>query len=617
MLEYQLGIPYRHYSSIVTNGMEQTFINELQGNFYLRTPKREKPSLIYYVIVINGKKYRFATGVKVYPDQWNTKRQEAYISVRLSELDNTNNSITNTKIAEMKGYFSEFKNYLCEYPNEIENSEILLKQYIYKEKEVRTMNCIEFLNNQLETYNGASASTKKDYSNGIKNLDRYMKEGHEIASFDELDKKYVKGFYEFLRKIDDAPTKDGRLSLGYINKQISQLSTMLNKFAVENDVMKLQTLNEWNYKTWTVKDKATKNIDEIALRDDEVLLLWDYWHKIDDTKYKDTLALFLLECLTGQRYSDIDKVLQDIEVQNNTMTMQLVQGKTAKKVEFDIVFELTKEILAEYKHKEPCKVTVDYFNKLLKKIAKAAGIKGKQLITRHSGESTSVEVEEKERYECVKSHTGRRTFITLLKLRGWDNRKIQTYSGHETTDMVEHYTKIVNPKDYKIFKDTIRNNPEKILRYADEEDNQKLFEEYAGTKKDKTKALDYLFDINKLFQIKDMQNSGIDIYQLGEIKQIALTIKNTSKLDEIAEKLRDKKDTIKEYLEKIDSLVWNIAYSYKDAELWQKYEYKKLRLNIIDKIYTKEEIEYIWLVEDNEAEKNNIERTIEEYENRQ
>lgn len=596
--------------------MQQTFINELQGNFYLRTPKREKPSLIYYVIVINGKKYRFATGVKVYPDQWNTKKQEAYISVRLSELDNTNNLITNTKIAEMKSYFSEFKNYLCVYPNEIENSEILLKQYIYKEKKVRTMNCIEFLNKQLKIYNGASASTKKDYSNGIKNLDRYMKEGHEVASFDEFDKKYVKGFYEFLRKIDDAPTKDGRLSLGYINKQISQLSTMLNKFAVENDVMKLQTLNEWNYKTWTVKDKATKNIDEIALRDDEVLLLWDYWHKIDDTKYKDTLALFLLECLTGQRYSDIDKVLQDIEVQNNTMTMQLVQDKTAKKVEFDIVFELTKEILAEYKHKEPCKVTVDYFNKLLKKIAKAAGIKGKQLITRHSGESTSVEVEEKERYECVKSHTGRRTFITLLKLRGWDNRKIQTYSGHETTDMVEHYTKIVNPKDYKIFKDTIRNNPEKILRYADEEDNQKLFEEYAGTKKDKTKALDYLFDINKLFQIKDMQNSGIDIYQLAEIKQIALTIKNTSKLDEIAEKLRDKKDIIKEHLEKIDSLVWNIAYSYKDAELWQKYEYKKLRINIIDKIYTKEEIEYIWLVEDNEAEEKNIERTIEEYENR-
>lgn len=597
--------------------MQQTFINELQGNFYLRTPKQEKPSLIYYVIVMNGKKYRFATGVKTYPDQWNAKKQETYISVRLSELDNTNNSIANTKIAEMRGYFSDFKDYLCEYPSEIENSESLLKQYIYKKKEKKTMNCIEFLNKQLETYKGASESTKKDYSNGIKNLNKYMKEGHEINSFDELDKKYVKCFYEFLRKIDDAPTKDGHLSLNYINKQISQLSTMLNKFAVENEVMTLQTLTDWNYKTWTVKDKSTKNIDEIALRDDEVLLLWDYWHKIEAVKYKDTLALFLLECLTGQRYCDIDMVLQDIVVLNNTMTAQLVQDKTAKKVEFDIVFELTKEILAEYKDREPYKVTNDYFNKLLKKMAKAAGIKGEQLITRHSGEDVTVSTERKERYECVKSHTGRRTFITLLKLRGWDSRKIQAYSGHEDIDMVELYTKIVSPKDYKIFKDTIRNNPEKVLKYADEEDNKKMFEEYVGTKRDKTKVLDYLFDINKLFQIIDMQNSGIDIYQLAEMKQIVSTIKNTSKLDEIVEQLKGKEEAIKAHLEKIDSLVWNIAYSYKDAELWQKYEYKKMKLNIIDKIYSKEEIEYIWLIEDNDAETNKIDKMIEEYESKQ
>lgn len=597
--------------------MQQTFINELQGNFYLRTPKQEKPSPIYYVIVMRGKKYRLATGVKVYPDHWNSKKQEAYISVRLSELDNTNNSIANTKIAEMKGYFSDFKDYLCEYPSEIENSESLLKQYIYKKKEKRTMNCIEFLNRQLEAYNGASASTKKDYSNGIKNLNRYMNEGHPINSFDELDKKYVKGFYDFLRKIDDAPTKDGHLSLNYINKQISQLSTMLNKFAVENDVMTLQTLTDWNYKAWTVKDKATKNIDEIALRDDEVLLLWDYWHKIENVKYKDTLALFLLECLTGQRYSDIDMVLQDIKVLNNTMTAQLVQGKTAKKVEFDIVFELTKEILAEYEDREPYKVTNDYFNKLLKRIANAAGIKGEQLITRHSGENLTVSVERKERYECVKSHTGRRTFITLLKLRGWDNKKIQTYSGHETMDMVELYTKIVSPKDYKIFKEAIRNNPEKVLKYADEEDNKKMFEEYVGTKREKTKVLDYLFDINKLFQIIDMQNSGIDIYQLAEMKQIVSTIKNTSKLTEIAEQIKGKEETIKAHLEKIDSLIWNIAYSYKDAELWQKYEYKKMKLNIIDKIYSKEEIEYIWLVEDNEAENTKNDEMIKEYESRQ
>lgn len=45
----------------------QTFIQELQGNFFLRSPKQTTPTLLYYVVRINNKKVRLATGVKVYP----------------------------------------------------------------------------------------------------------------------------------------------------------------------------------------------------------------------------------------------------------------------------------------------------------------------------------------------------------------------------------------------------------------------------------------------------------------------------------------------------------------------------------------------------------------------
>ena len=555
--------------------MQQTFINELQGNFYLRTPRLEKPSLIYYVVVMNGRKYRFATGVKVYPKHWDIKKQEAYISVSLNELDNTNNSIVNTKIAILKDCFSDFKTYLCEHPNEIINSEILLKQYIYRNKQKRNMNCIAFLNKKLEEYTGVSDKTKKDYSNGIKNLDRYMKEGHEVTSFDEIDKKYIKGFYEFL----------GKLSLNYINKQISQLATMLNKFAVENDVMKLQVLNDWNYKTWTIKDKATKNIDEIALRDDEVLLLWKYWHELKDTKYKDTLALFLLECLTGQRYSDIDELFPGIETQSDVKSVQMVQKKTAKKIEFDIIFELTNEILAEYKDRSPQKVTVDYFNKLLKKIAKAAGIKGKQLVTRHSGENTTVKTNNKERYECVKSHTGRRTFITLLKLRNWDNRKIQTYSGHNTIDMVEHYAKIVSPKDYKLFNETLKNNPEKILRYVDEDMNKELFRNSVINQKDNSDKdpFNYIFAGNLLLKLSELENKKIEIYNLQETEDAIKILKDISRIDKIDKEKYKGNLELKDKVAKIVNVVLAIIIWRQDYTLLQLFQnsIQELELGIV------------------------------------
>ena len=112
----------------------QIFINEMQARFNLRKPRSEKPTNLYLVCRINNKQVKLSTGVKIYPDHWNEKRQEAYISVRLSELDNINNTIANKKITKLKEHFIEFKHYLCMHPDEIGESMKLLKQHIYKDR---------------------------------------------------------------------------------------------------------------------------------------------------------------------------------------------------------------------------------------------------------------------------------------------------------------------------------------------------------------------------------------------------------------------------------------------------------------------------------------------------
>ena len=67
----------------------QVFINEIvKANFNLRQPKSERPTNIYLIVRINQKQAKLSTGVKVYPEHWNIKKQEAYISCRLTESDN-------------------------------------------------------------------------------------------------------------------------------------------------------------------------------------------------------------------------------------------------------------------------------------------------------------------------------------------------------------------------------------------------------------------------------------------------------------------------------------------------------------------------------------------------
>ena len=81
---------------------KQIFVNEITCHFNLREPKSPKPTYIYFIVCIDGKQMKFSTGVKIYPNQWNKKKQEAFISFRLSELDNRNNQIVNEKIASIK-----------------------------------------------------------------------------------------------------------------------------------------------------------------------------------------------------------------------------------------------------------------------------------------------------------------------------------------------------------------------------------------------------------------------------------------------------------------------------------------------------------------------------------
>ena len=79
--------------------MEQHLYN---AHFNLRERKADKPTNIYCVVYLQGKQYRFATGVKVLPCQWDKKRQVAIISNVQSIVDNYNNNIVNEKLEELK-----------------------------------------------------------------------------------------------------------------------------------------------------------------------------------------------------------------------------------------------------------------------------------------------------------------------------------------------------------------------------------------------------------------------------------------------------------------------------------------------------------------------------------
>lgn len=473
----------------------QTFIQELQGNFFLRSPKQTTPTLLYYVVRINNKKVRLATGVKVYPQHWNKREQKAIISSQHPKLTRINNEIVNEKIDEYLKRFSQFKDYLCNNPAEITNCGDLLKSFIYNKM---SENCIGYLRKRKDEDKTISEGTKKDYKSALDNLERFCTQDNAVNKFNDFTKKYIKNYYNYLLSIDDNPrTKDGKLSVSYVNKQISQLWNMLNKYAVENELMDYSILLEWqNRGAWEKKDKTKNNEKGIALRDDEIIKLWEYWFHIDNQNDKDILATFLLECLTGQRFSDIEKITYNLNTIHSITTINLTQQKTGKTIRVGIIFELAKIILKQYENKMPQSFSIDYSNKRMKAIGKAAGIVGQETMTRHSGNDTHVQSIQKQRFELLSQHTGRRTFITLLALREWSAHRIKQYSGHSDIDMVERYTKIKDSVEFERFRNAVKNDSSHILRFVDENENNKLF----GTVVSATSLCNYPIDRIKFQQ---------------------------------------------------------------------------------------------------------------------
>ena len=103
----------------------------------------------------------------------------------------------------------------------------------------------------------------------------------------------------------------------------------------------------------------------------------------------------------------------------------------------------------------------------IQRIAKEAGICGTVTRQEQRGTDTSTQTITKERWQCIKTHTARRTFISLLKVRGWDDTRIMNYSGPRDEKMVDYYCKL-SPKDYKAFERLNREQPEKVLRFVED-----------------------------------------------------------------------------------------------------------------------------------------------------
>ena len=510
--------------------MQQFFPLELHGRFYLKEPNRKKPSQLIFITRIDGRIYKLAINAKVYPSQWNRALQKAYISPILTTADNENNAIVNQKIEEVKGLFALFKSYLCNIKTA--NKELITQLF---NSTMRKPKKQEASNNKIDNiikvihdavYNNATLSkgTADNYLNkGIPALKFYLShlekdEKKKIDSFDYFTTEFFNGFGQYI--YDNYKHDNGKAYT------ISTINSILKyaKSAVVLCARTKQYLTEQHIASLKVRyftDKSAPN--HIALRDDEVMLLYNYKPKSElDEKVRD---IFLLECTFGHRIADILRLDERIEEIGGKYYITISPKKTPqKRVEVGIVFDIAKRILIDKYHCQLPSVSKDAINKNIKRIAQEAGIKGEELQSYHYQGENQPQETKRPRYECISTHTGRRTFISMLVARGWNYEQISKFTA-QTVKVVERYDQATN-KYIDIYKDAVKNRPNEIVKYYDGSSD-----DIPAVSDDLGNLLQQLFAEKDLLDLKKLLENKADISSLEKTAEVKKHLENISRAE--------------------------------------------------------------------------------------
>ena len=421
----------------------QIFINQMQCNFNLRQPKANKPTNIYLVVYLNNKQVKLSTGVKLYPEHWNIRKQQAYVNARLSKLDNNNNTIANDRLSELKDMFLEFKHYLCEHPTDIENSITILRTRIYKNTmttEIKKKSATTVMKEIIDAKQAAS-STKEQQKLNVGKFERYLKENNISDTWESMNLNTFESYQKYL-------VDNGRGSVTIRNIIQNTLFPLLKKVSKRVDIPFTwydSNLNSFEF----VKDESNKELasnKKVTLTEEQLKQLYDYpitGTELQVRKRTEIRDLFVLQCLVGQRVGDMQKFFNgDNEKDEEEDTISIIQQKTKARAIIPLT-PLAKEIISKYQNTELkyYKPSNSNLNAELRIIAEEAGLNIPITFEDKDGKQV------KPLFELVHTHTARHTFITIMCRRDIPKETIIIATGHEDTKMIDKVYSHLSNKD--------------------------------------------------------------------------------------------------------------------------------------------------------------------------
>lgn len=362
--------------------------------------KGSDEALIYIDCSRNGERIYLSTGIKIQKKHW--KGINLQWVVGIDENHANFNKIINSILSKLSTFDTDQLLKNIDYPVKALKEVIKIKP---------VSNFIEYYDNLYKNNSKLHANTKKYYKSALNHLTGFGK----IIYFSDIN--YI-NFSEFDKYLYKQGLKDTTISK--YHKAIKSVINEARKSGfIDKDIQP--------YKDIKTNAKAT---EKVFLTETELKQIENCVIENDNWALSRSKDMFLMCAYTGLRYSDIVKLNnKTIHFEKDIVEISLISEKTQKpfRIKLNDFFKSSDnnvsrpvEIILKYKNYlsiDPFKLSDQYYNRQLKKLAKLANI------NKH-----------------LTSHVARHTFGTYMarKVNPFTLKSLMQHSKIETTNTYVH-----------------------------------------------------------------------------------------------------------------------------------------------------------------------------------
>lgn len=294
-----------------------------------------------------------------------------------------------------------------------------------------------------------SASTQSDFFRQLPTTD-FLTFANDFVLSEMLDTPYAKVYLNATKHFGYFQENQD-VSIKYKTNQISPRTLTrfiyfqqeVEKLAANTSIVNAQRIRYllkrahalyWAIDTSVLEQKfIPRECFSVVLNQKEIDQL--YFCRCLTKKEEEIRDLFVMQCQTGMRYSDVSKIRPE-HFKDGIIVKKTQKTKSTVYVPVD---SYVQEIITKYNGEIPRPRSIQHYNKVIKRVCEKAGLtKPVSYETECAGE---VVLHTSRKCDEISSHDARRSFVTNHFRRGTPADEIAVSTGHKSMNCLMRYNK--------------------------------------------------------------------------------------------------------------------------------------------------------------------------------